>query len=452
MKKRQFILLIIALVVLGGLGLWVRWKQTREWSAGTQLGRKVFASLPLDKIAKVTIAAKDGTVAIQRKNDRWCVAQRYDYPANFDTLSRFLRDLADIKAIQVLQIGPSQYGRLHLLPPTTKKDKDKAGTDVTFFDKAGKPLATVRFGKEHQKPGEDQAGGGWPDGRYLLLPKSGKVVLVSKTFSSVQTDPKSWLNKDFFKIADMKTGKLLKNGKVVWEVARKKKTDDMKLLGLKKGEQQDDSKVRSISTAFTWASFDDVADPALTPEKTGLDHPTVFVATDFDGFQYTVKIGKKTKDDKYYLSVDVAYKGPRKRTPAKGEKPKDAKKKDEEFKKKLEKNLKKAQDLHDRLKSWVYIVSKYTVEDVLKSRKDLLKKPETKKKKAAKTSLKKKVNKTISKATKAVSAKIRAKSSNKGGKLLKKIEKAARKTKAKTTKLEQTLKKGVTPPPKVKLP
>ena len=404
MKTRQLLYLFIGVVVLVAAGIVLQRRGSRQWQSGGGPGRpKILTEDDLAKVEKVTISDKDGTVDIVRKDGTWRVAQRYDFPVNFGTLSEFLRDLVALKGAQEIEVGESQYGRLNLLAPDADK-KDKTGTDVKLFDKSGQPVATVRLGKEHKKPApQGGMGGSWPDGRYILVPRTKQVLLVGKTFSSVQTKPKSWLDKDFFKIPDMKTGKLVKDGKTVWEVQRAKKTDDMKLQGLKKDEKQDDSKVRSISTAFSWASFDDVADPALPPAKTGMDKPRTFTATDFDGFEYIIKIGNKTKDDKYYFAVDVAYKGPTARTPGEKESAKDKKKKDDEFKDKLKKNQKKAADLHKRLAGSVFIVSKYTVDSVLKERKDLLKKPE--KKKAAKTAKSKAKKTTKAKAKKSGPAK-----------------------------------------------
>ncbi len=389
MKTRQLLYLLVGVVIVVAAGVYLHRRNSREWlSDHGPTGSKLLTEDDLARIDRVTVTNKDGTVELRRKEGTWRVAQRYDYPANFTTLSEFLRDLVALKGAQEIEAGPSQYGRLHLLAPDADK-KNETGTDVKLLDKSGKLVAELRLGKEHQKPSQEGGpGGSWPDGRYILLPKAKRVLLVGKTFSSVEPKPKSWLDKEFFKVPDMKTGKLIKAGKTVWEVRREKKTDDMKLVGLKKDEKQDDAKVRSISTAFSWASFEDVADPALPPKETGMDKPSTFIATDFDGFEYTIKVGKKTKDDKYYFAVDVAYKGPVKRTPGKKESDEDKKKKDAEFKKTLEKNRKKAADLHKRLNGWVFIVSKYTVDDILKDRKDLLKKPEKKetpKKAAAKS-------------------------------------------------------------------
>ena len=260
---------------------------------------------------------------------------------------------------------------------------------MTFKDASGKDLGYIILGKEHKKESDNapgpmgmMGGGSWPDGRYLRVPSMEQVVLVSETFSSIEDDPSRWVEKEFFKIGDVQTASLSEGGKVLWRVSRKTKSDPLKLEGdIPAGKEVDTSKLSSIKSAFSWASFTDVADPSLSPEKTGMDKPKVYVARDFDGVVTTVRIGKEV-DGKYYLQAEVAYKGPTERTPAKDEKEKDKKKKDEEFAKKLEEKVKKAQTTNKRLKGWTYLVSKYTVDSVLKKRDELLKdkpKPEEKK-------------------------------------------------------------------------
>ena len=110
-----------------------------------------------------------------------------------------------------------------------------------------------------------------------------------------------------------------------------------------------------------------------------MDQPIVARLETFDGFTYTVKIGNKTNDDNYYLNASVAADLPKDRTAGKDEKPEDKEKLDKEFKEKVSK-------LEEKLKQekayakWTYLVSKWTVDPLLKERKDLLleKKEETK--------------------------------------------------------------------------
>jgi hypothetical protein len=110
-----------------------------------------------------------------------------------------------------------------------------------------------------------------------------------------------------------------------------------------------------------------------------LDKPTLLSLETFDDFTYTLKVGRKTNDT-YALTVAVSAKVPTERTPAKDEKPEDKTKLDKEFKEKQKK-------LEDKLaqekgyENWIYLVSSWTLDSLLKDRAQLLmeKKEEPKK-------------------------------------------------------------------------
>ena len=392
MKTKQLITLVIAAVIVVIAGVMVSSSRQQAWdSSGAKGGGSVFAELPVNDVTAIEIIDGDTALKIAKKDGKWRVPGRFDYPANFSNISEFLRDLADLKAAQSVAVGPSQYGRLALLKPGEGDDAGATGTLVNLYGDSDKKIAAVLLGKEHQRKSEDggggpmgmMGGGSWPDGRYIMVPETKKVVLVSETFSAIKPQAQDWLDKEFFKIGDIKTASLQEDGNEVWRVSRDTKAGEMTLAGLAEGEEQDDSKVRSIKNAFSWASFQDVADPALAAEESGMDKPKVFSAEDFDGFSYTVTIGKKDASGKYYLSAQVSFDGPKERTPAEDEKPEDKEKNDAEFKKTLEENEKKAQEYKERLAGWVYLVSSSTVDSVLKERKDLIKE---KKKEEAKKS------------------------------------------------------------------
>ncbi|MBI4327936.1 MAG: hypothetical protein HY674_22120, partial [Chloroflexi bacterium] len=118
-------------------------------------------------------------------------------------------------------------------------------------------------------------------------------------------------------------------------------------------------------------SFSDVISPEAKSEETGLDTPLIAQLETFEDFVYTVKIGKKTGDDNYHLKMSVTANIPKERTPGKDEKPEDKEKLDKEFKDKV-------QRLEEKLKQektyekWTYLVGKWTVDPVLKERKDFL--------------------------------------------------------------------------------
>ncbi len=115
-------------------------------------------------------------------------------------------------------------------------------------------------------------------------------------------------------------------------------------------------------------SFVDVA--MAKPEELGLDKPVAVTVDTFEDFAYTLNVGRKTNDD-FPLTVTVSAQLPKERTPGKDEKPEDKDKLDKEFKEK-QKKLEEKLGQEKRFEKWVYLVSNWTVEPLLKERSQLL--------------------------------------------------------------------------------
>jgi len=289
----------------------------------------------------------------------------------------------DLKVVHAEQIGPSQFSRFELIEPVQGTN---SGTLVEFKDKSDKTIQAVLLGKKHMRKSGNASpfGGsdGWPDGRYILVLNGPKdVAVVSDALSEVETKPDRWLNKDFFKVEKLKGIALTHtNATNSWKLTREIENGAMTLADAKPGEQLDTGKSAPAGNALSFPSFVDVAPPDAKPDETGMDHPIVAKLETFEGFAYTVRIGKKTGDENYYLDMKVALDIPKERTPGKDEKPEDKEKLDKEFKEKtakLEEKLKQEK----ALEKWTFLVSKWTVDPLLKERKDLLmeKKEEPKK-------------------------------------------------------------------------
>ncbi|MCK5804307.1 MAG: DUF4340 domain-containing protein [Lentisphaeria bacterium] len=395
MKQKQFLILIVAAVVLVALGLFIRRGSDKSWSPKSEVEAKVLADFDVTAVAKIEVTGEEGTVVIAYKDKQWRVEQKHGYPAKFDTLRDFLMKLRDLKAAQTPRVGEKFYGKLGLLEPG-KGTSEECATLVNFYDEKGAKLLTLFLGKEHKKKSQDNGamggmmgmmgggGGSFPDGRYIRVGKTGKVVLVSETFGSVKNDPTQWLDKEFFKISDVKEATLSEAGKGLWKVRRETKSDSLELVGaIPEDKEVDTGKLGSIKSAFGWASFTDVADPNAKPEETGLDTPRTYKAVEFGGTAYTIRVGKKNTGGKYFMTVSAAYEGATEREAVKDEKPEDKTKNDMEFAEKLREKQEKIEGINARTSAWVYLVNAYTVENVLKKRGELLKdkpKPEPEKK------------------------------------------------------------------------
>jgi hypothetical protein len=128
---------------------------------------------------------------------------------------------------------------------------------------------------------------------------------------------------------------------------------------------------------------DVASDPA--PDKTGLDNPLTVSIETFDHFTYTLKVGHKTPENDYDLSIAVTADIPAARVAGADEKPEEKTKLDKEFQDKT-KTLQDKLAKEKALGSWTYLVNSWLVDPLIRDRSQLmLDKAAEKKEGAAKT-------------------------------------------------------------------
>lgn len=376
MNRKQFAILLVLVAVLGVAGLMLYQRNKTSWqSGGRKLGQKLLGDLPMNDVAQIVIKSGTNELHLARQEGAWRVRERSDYPANFSEISDLLLKLADLKAVQNEEAGPTQLGRYQLLPagPGTN-----TATLVEFMDQNGKTLKSLLLGKQHlRKPErrpamEDFGDAGWPDGRYVMVGTGAKsVALVSDPLTQIEPKPEQWLNKDFFKVSKTKAVSVeFPAATNSWKVTHDTESADWKLADAKADEKLDSSKVSSLNYALSSPSFNDVLPADTKPEPAGLDEPTVMNLETFDNFAYTLKVGAKT-NDACPLMVSVTASLPKERTPGKDEKAEDKEKLDKEFKetlKKLEEKLSQEQ----AYAKWTYLVPSWALDSLMKDRTQIL--------------------------------------------------------------------------------
>ena len=376
MNRKQFIILLVLVAVIGAAGLLVRQRGKESWqSGGLAIGQKLLPNLAVNDIAQITIKTGTNELILAKRDNLWRVRERADYPANFSDISGLLVKLADLKIVQTEEIGPSQLGRFELLPPGTATN---TGTQLDLKDQSGRSLNSLLLGKKHiakppknsQFPGGDE---GWPDGRYVKAGADAKAVaVISDALDNVQPKPEQWLNKDFLNIEKPRSVAVqFPEATNSWKLTRASETNDWQLADAKAGEKLDSSKISSVTTLFSSPSFNDVA-AANTFNAAG---NTVLTVETFDGFNYVAKIAPK-QEENYPVTFTVTANLVSERATAKDEKPDDKAKLDKAFKDgqtKLADKLAKEK----ALANWVFLVPTYTVDEVIKSRAQLLTEPST---------------------------------------------------------------------------
>ena len=378
MKGKQLASLLGLVAVVGGAGYFLQKDNVNSWrNSGTATAGGKVLNLSLNDVARVTVKATGAELNLVKKDDVWTVQERANYPANFEQVSGLIRKTWDLKTVQDVKVGASQFARMELVEPGKGEG---SGTVLQFQDKEGKDLGGLLLGKKQMRKGEDgmeMFGGGSAVGRHVMPLGSTKVSLVSESFDDVNTKAESWLQRDFFKVENVASVTLAgATDAQKWKVSRENTTSDWKLDGAKPEESLDAGKVNPIATAFGFANFTDVLAPDAKPEETGLDKPSIVTFETTDKFTYVVKVGKANGEN-YPITVAISAALPKERTPGKDEKPEDKTKLDADFtaaQKKLDEKLVKEKKFEAR----AYFVSKGTIDQLLKDRSALLaeKKPD----------------------------------------------------------------------------
>jgi len=379
MNKKQLTILLVLVVLLGGAGLLLVKNQKRSWTeVNPTLGAKLLGDFPVNDVTHIRIKQGTNELNVARK-DIWRVRERDNYPANYSEISDFLLKLRDLKIVQSERIGSSQLPRLSLVPG----EGTNAALTVEFKDQNDKTLRSLILGKKHMRksnrpsPFGDMGDEGYPDGRYVKVAGSENVLLISDALANIEPKPEQWLNKDFFKIEKVRSIAVnFPNATNSWKLTRETETGEWKLVDAKPTEQLDSNKASGVANPLGSPSFSDVSSTKSAP---AMDKPTTATIDTFENFTYALKVGQKTNDN-YPLAMTVSAQLAKERTPGKDEKPEDKDKLDKEFKEKQKK-------LEDKLaqekayEQWVYLVSSWTVDPLLKERTQLLveKKEEPKK-------------------------------------------------------------------------
>jgi hypothetical protein len=230
-------------------------------------------------------------------------------------------------------------------------------------------------------------GGGGAVGRYIRnhADESG-FYAISEMFPAVNDEPSRWLADGFFSPEKIKSITLsAKNsGETAWKVTRDTEEAEFKLEGAAAGEVLDTTAAAPLKSLLSYARFNDVVPADKVAERAGADGKRKAVIETFEGFTYTLDItpakaaaapaadaAAPPASEDMLLSVSVAAELPKERKKEEGEKEEDAKTKDAAFTERL-KTLTEKLEKEKAFEGRTFLVSRSTVDALLKERADLI--------------------------------------------------------------------------------
>jgi hypothetical protein len=349
LSARVVAILAVLLVALGGAALLYRHQEAaRGPDNAAALGRVPFKDLKAADITAVRIVEPKASLTLQRKDERWVLAERADFPADVSKVREFVLKVIGLKIAQSEPLGEKDRARLNL---------DASGTRIEFLNSKNESLGVLVIGRKYFKREVENPDRALGDGRFVALPaEAGTAYLVGDPLTQANAKSAEWIDRTSFQVEKVKTLEVRTPAGGGYRIERSGDNADWKLAGLKPGEKLDVSRANAASYSLQLLELADVA-PKDAPD-TGLDKPTLVDATTLDGLSYAIKVGKLVGEN-YYVTFTSAG------TPKVDEKSKD-------------KEQAKAADKAAREKALsphVLLIPKSKLEDTLKPRAELLEKP-----------------------------------------------------------------------------
>lgn len=333
MNRKQFLWLMLVVVLLGGTGLALFWQDITAYrDSGAKIGARLMPELKISDVAKLRLQDAGQEATLVLKDKVWRVEQRGGYPADFAEISGLILKLLDVKIVQSETVGASLHARLNLLAPDKggkSGAKEGTGTLVELSDASGKVLVSLVLGKVSLKKDPmnplPNAKDGVPAGRHVLMAGRGdNVAVVSDPLEKAVANPGAWVAKDFFKADRIRSLQLAGEGVTPWKIARDEEWGQWKFAA--GGGLLNPSAAVTATNALGSLAFSDV----VIDDKAGTGKAAVLTAETFDDLTYTVRLAPQANGD-FVLRYTVAGTPPKTRKPEPKESAEDAAKRDKEF-------------------------------------------------------------------------------------------------------------------------
>ena len=295
--------------------------------------------------AELTIRSNEATFSIVRTDTGWGMKGRAKYPVHFDKVKTALVGLSELKLLEAKTSDPSRYKRLEVEEPDTEEAQS---VRFEIKDAAGKSMASGLVGRLN--PNLFGEGGG---GTYLRRGREEQSWLAAGEVSLGKTR-NDWMIRDIVDIAAEKVRRAVirqPDGAEIFVSQEKPDSGEYKLDGVPEGrELKDSGEAKNLAGGLWRLTFEDVKPAADVPFA---GKPNVSEYETFDGLK--VHIEMTTVDEVVWGRFSATAEG------ASGEK--------------AEEVRKKAAEITERAKGWVYELSAGEGERLTTKIDDILEEP-----------------------------------------------------------------------------
>jgi hypothetical protein len=345
--KKLVILGIIAVLTAAAAMVVSRLGQTGQ-ETNLVIGPLV-GGLDVDAVGKIALSDEKGTqkITLVKKDNRFVVVEKDSYPASLRKVNELVNACLDIRTAELRTADKANHADLGVSEETAK-------TIITFYDAADKPLTGVMISENRPESRDAFARLISDDKTYLILQSP---WMNSQPMNYIDTQ---LVQADAKKIVEVTVSD---PNNVVYTLKGEKDGDVITLAAMPAGKQFKATDYRSVFTALSGLTFEDVA----AKEKVEvLKFDSSYVCKLNDSTVYTLKLAKK--DGKTYLDITAEFTD---KTAVMKEKEVESQ---EQLKEKEAKLLARdaAEALAKKTANWLYILPEYKAKDLTKPFKDLI--------------------------------------------------------------------------------
>lgn len=348
MSKRVVIILWSIAGLLAAITIVVKSNRSDSQPSPTLLatGDLLLEDFPLPEIATMTLSDADSTVTIQKGESQWLVAERENYPVDFNRFSELVRTLTQVTIAQSMKASPAFNKRFGMDPEASTQEDH--GYEVTLADSEGKTLAAIQIGKLTNAQQYGAALGG-ESGRYLRIAKDPEAVYaVNNAISALNGDPAAWLDTTFLQVRNISSLTFEPapgTGLTAWSMSRSDASEGFTMAAPPEGMELDPEKAKPLENTLSRPLFSDVITEAEALERRDASMERTLTISTFDGLTYRVTYapeapsGETTSegdDANFIVSFTLEGELKTERTPAEGETEEAAKLAEEAFAKRLQ--------------------------------------------------------------------------------------------------------------------
>lgn len=355
MKRKTFIILMIILGILVATGaLLMRLKTPKQPTVA--MGSPLLDALPANEVVSIKFDGAGLPVTLTRKGNQWVVEERFEYPADFERITDFVRNLKDAKVGRMFGASEEALKRLSLKSPDLKgvPDEDKA-MRVRMYDAQGGVVLDLSVGNTRTR-GEEKL----PDGQFVRLGEDSQVYLIDQTLTAYLTGPAEWVAKTPVNVEadDVREIRCMSpEGETLrFAFARPGKGKPFERVYPENNRKIKRSSLNRLTNALSSINISDVTDPSATPQAVKPGVSPCLIYRLFNGMIYRVYPGNECpKPGVCYVRFEVDYHSPpRSREDETGKAEEKTGQKPEP-----EQMEKKAREANDRLSPWVFVIPKW---------------------------------------------------------------------------------------------